>query len=206
MYGGQKRFTVRTMMLTGAFIVTSLFFGHPSIAKANRSNKIVAAQDGGRPSSCVSPDGQYIAKVVRTNYNVSILSVLRNGTGGRRRTKQAPILRNIENVTSYIWVPKHPHMLVFATGGSLIMTRLVLWSGEYAKGTLSYWNGASHITNLYPVKEPKNELFGIYGVSADGENLVYSRAIYSFKKSDDESVDNVYSQLKTRRYLKLPSN
>jgi hypothetical protein len=127
-----------------------------------------------------SPDRKYIARLEHGDGDVWDLTLL--DSRSRRR------LITTDDVQALIWVPGHPHRLVVAT------------CGAYGKAQLGLWDRGSRWRSLHAVKNPVNECFTLYGVTADGQTLIYGHDA-NFN-ADHPGRD----PMEKRRELKLPSN
>lgn len=106
-----------------------------------------------------SPDGLYEARITGGDAVPTYVSLYRV-SGGHRKM----VLPRVVDAQEFLWVPKHPHMLVVAAGGA---------TGDFQGAQVGLWNGGGRLRGLVPVKDRGTEGFDLEGVTADGTVLVY---------------------------------
>jgi hypothetical protein len=100
-----------------------------------------------------SPDGRYVAQLQHGEANVWTLHIVDRHSNRRLATS--------EDVTAIVWVPGHAHWLVVAA------------CGIYGRGQLALRSGTRRWRSLRRVKRPTEECFTLYGVTADGQIVIY---------------------------------
>lgn len=183
---GRGRLVIRILALP--FLL--LWPWHPSLAapiETARGKRVLPVIQPGdnwvhrfdEQRSFRSPDGRYVAQLQHGEANVWSLAIVSRRSG--RRLKQA------DDVRSIVWVPGHAHWLVVAT------------SSVYGTAQLGLWKGKRRWHSLYPMRRPMEELFVLYGVTADGRWIIYGH---------DPNVDQRHhgrNPLDRRRWIRLPS-
>jgi hypothetical protein len=123
-----------------------------------------------------SPDRRYI---VRWHLEMPATSELTIIDARSRRA-----LVHIDDMNDFVWVPHHPHRLVVAAGG------------PFGKGFLRMWEKGRRWRSLYRVHRPKAECFSLFGVTRDGQFIIYGHG----PSGDLETYDPPH----LRRWLRLP--
>jgi hypothetical protein len=114
-----------------------------------------------------SPDGRYVAHGWYGQAEVAHLSIrrVRRDSRGKTVVVRPAIIADLEDVTSFQWVPRQPHALVIAT------------SGLYGKAMLVLWQGDKRLRSLHRVKRPDEETFWLRGITADGMIAIFEHAM-----------------------------
>jgi hypothetical protein len=128
-------------------------------------------EDGDYPS----PDRRYLARTRTGEAAVVTLTII--------DTRTHEHLAQVEDLNSFVWVPRHGHRLVVAA------------SGVYAKALLGLWDDGSHWRSLHRVRRPDDEDFTLYGATSDGRLIVYGHTT---------DLDKDPTGLDQRRWLQLP--
>jgi hypothetical protein len=123
-----------------------------------------------------SPDHRFVARWRIEMPNTTELTILDG------RTRRAVV--HLPEMNDFLWVPHQPHRLVAAGGG------------PFGHGFLWMWEGGRRWRSLVPVRRPKEENFVLFGVTRDGQFLIYGHG----PSGDLESYDAPH----LRQWLRLP--
>lgn len=128
-----------------------------------RSEHILPAYSA-RLGSYASPDKEYIATFALGEAEVGILTVHAVKDNNPKHISHRVLLKSVQDVQGFVWVPGKPHSLIFAS------------SGIYGKASLAIWKGGTEAKMLCQVKHLDSEWFQLDGISADGKVIVYRHA------------------------------
>ena len=134
----------------------------------NHSKKILPAYSA-RPGNYISPDKKYIATFALGEAEVGVLTVHAVKDDNPKHVPHRVLLKSVQDVQGFVWVPGKPHSLVFAS------------SGIYGKASLAIWKGGTEAKMLCRVRQPDSEWFQLDGISADGRMIVYRHAMHDAK-------------------------
>lgn len=115
---------------------------------------------GGQDVFVASPDRLYEARLTGGDAVPSYVYIYRVLRGRRRLVRP-----KIVDARGFVWVPKHPHLLVVAAGGG---------TEDFQGAQLASWDDGKQLRELVPVKDRGSEGFELEGVTADGKTLVYA--------------------------------
>lgn len=128
--------------------------------KTSSSSTAPHTLSGGQNVLVASPDRLYEVRLTGGDAAPSFVYIYKVA-GGRRRLVHPKIV----DARGFVWVPKHPHLLVVAAGGG---------TEDFQGAQLALWDGGEQLRELVPVKDRGAEGFELEGVTADGKTLVYA--------------------------------
>ena len=108
----------------------------------------------------VSPDGKYVARLVRQEGEYGGLTVYRRVGKKNIFSKRYAVSRFFDDVGGCIWVPHHQHRLVVTNGGD-------------GRGGIALWNGPNKTRFLKRNSFDVGDGYNAYGTSLDGRVLYY---------------------------------
>lgn len=123
-----------------------------------------------------SPDRRFIAQWRIEMPNTSELALI--------DAQSRKVVVHLPDMSDFLWVPHHPHRLVVAGGG------------PFGHGFLWMWEGGRRWRNLLRLRRPKEESCVLFGVTRDGQFLIYGHG----PSGDLESYDPPHR----RQWLHLP--
>jgi hypothetical protein len=123
-----------------------------------------------------SPDRRFIVRARIEMPNTSELTLI----DARRHRRIA----YLPDMNDFVWVPNHPHCLIVAGGG------------PFGDGFLRMWEDGPRWRNLLRVWRPKREMFVLFGVTRDGQFMIYGHG----PSGDLESFDPPH----LRQWMRLP--
>jgi hypothetical protein len=142
-----------------------------------------ASQGALSPGTLRSPDGRYEVRVEIGEAECGYL-LIRRLPKGRGEPK---LLRRIEDVEDFMWLPERRHTLVFSTGNTYgDEAMLALWAGTGIRKLKGKRNSRLH------------ECFWIHGASPDGRVLIYSHA-------SEDPRERVDDRTRDRRWIRESS-
>jgi hypothetical protein len=176
----------------GTCVAVLASVGHPSKSARQRSGLVrahgISGEGALRPGTYTAPDGRYLVRLAVGQAERAHLTVLRVNRG--RHT----LVRRIEDVEDFMWLPGRRHTIVFST------------CNAYAdEAILALWRGYGIRKLKRPTHRGNDECYWIHAATQDGRVLIYSHASLS-PWTDSRTRDRAWSrQMGHRRRLVLPT-
>ena len=174
-------FVCSAIALVVCLPATAKHFTRPNLTT---SHVFVKALQPQHAEITFSPDKQYKAKLRFESDGDRMLNVFQRDHSGKYKN----IWYEFEYVNGFLWLPGHPHTLVWATCGGFDGAGISLFNGE-------------NTYQLKRAKRPYLDCYRCYGYLIHSHEIVYGYSEHYLPQFTKTAVDAAEARLKKRHYM-----
>ncbi|MEO7720252.1 MAG: hypothetical protein ABIY70_29015 [Capsulimonas sp.] len=152
---------------------------------ADAHGHIVEAAAPDHATHIASPDHLFVTDFMIDAGTTGVLSV----SVAKDNVHGSTQLKGLAQICSFMWLPKHPHTLVFSTSGVGAPSALMLFDGK-----------SLHV--LRRTKKVQSGSYILHGSLSDGRTLVYGYSSDYFSLNE-HTFRRAEAELQKRRYLTI---